>query len=290
MPQTDPYGRPVGLGRGRLAAFLSGLATLPQRALGASEMMRTQGPYDPAAPVEAAMLPLGISAPRAVLGAGKLDLSTLPSLYLHRKAPERIASNYAQSAFDVINDAGKNVANMSVTYIPKEKTVYVNGLYTNLPGSPLDVGNTARQLNPSAHIIGAKDIRTLLMAIKNEYPEATKIEAFRASGARWGEGAIKKLDADAALNIPKISDERMQQYLAGADAAKSKYLAEQGPRLPSLAELQQRAPQETGGSQDWLQEVMPEGNYWRPRARRVSEMTDAEFADFERALRAMEGQ
>ena len=48
---------------------LSSLATLPQRAFQASEQMRTEGTYDPAPAVEAALLPMGTGAVSGVKAA-----------------------------------------------------------------------------------------------------------------------------------------------------------------------------------------------------------------------------
>lgn len=60
--------------------LIHGLTTLPQRAFGASEQMRTEGPYNPQPILESAMLPMGtgavagapIAAGETALGAGML--------------------------------------------------------------------------------------------------------------------------------------------------------------------------------------------------------------------------
>lgn len=75
---AEMAGQPSGMA-GLLGGAYDALGLLAKRAFGASEMMRTQGPYDPAPMVDAAMLPMGTGAIAGVpLRAGEIALGSGP--------------------------------------------------------------------------------------------------------------------------------------------------------------------------------------------------------------------
>src|SRR3954464_1098294 len=97
-------GMPEHYGREKLmdpmAAGLTGLTSLPERAFEASEGMRQGGPYDPAPAVEAAMLPMGtggiagvpMAAGEAALGSGIIQPKLIGG-YRGHDLPSAIQSN-----------------------------------------------------------------------------------------------------------------------------------------------------------------------------------------------------
>jgi hypothetical protein len=80
LTPLDTLKRYASAPRRAIEGAIGSVLTLPQRAFQASEQMRTEGPYDPAPAVEAALLPMGTGAVagvkaapgEAVLGAGPI--------------------------------------------------------------------------------------------------------------------------------------------------------------------------------------------------------------------------
>jgi hypothetical protein len=104
-----------------LGGVAKGLATLPQRAIGASQTALDTGTYNPAPVLEAAALPMGtgalagvpMKAGEAVLGAGPVkglfdysrlhEVPSVPQVDLPRYAPPR---GVPQRVLDITNDPG----------------------------------------------------------------------------------------------------------------------------------------------------------------------------------------
>jgi hypothetical protein len=91
--------------------------------------------------------------------------------------------------YDLMNEQGKKVGSMSATWQPHRGEVYVSGMQSDLPGT-VDPGSAAAQANTNAHSLGAANIRSIVEALKNEFPKAKAITAARSSGARQGPAAV----------------------------------------------------------------------------------------------------
>src|SRR5262245_61473051 len=153
------------------------LATLPQRAFGASEMMRTEGPYDPKAPLEAAGLLVGSPiTPRGALGATlKRNLDA-----------EAFLGKGGGRSYD-IQVPGRPDMPLNVRYDPVKKDIYVSWMGdprapTTEKGAPTAQGTPAN--------IGLRETKSVFEELRKEFPEALTVSGYRISGARTKEGSM----------------------------------------------------------------------------------------------------
>jgi hypothetical protein len=111
----------------------------------------------------------GLGAKAAAPLAGKLS----PYAAALALIPKKMMSSGGVKAFDIANDAGKNVA----------QTVITQGQHGGLKDLWVDWIGSAWGGPPTENALGAKEIRSLIPEIKKHYPEAERIGGFR-SGAR----------------------------------------------------------------------------------------------------------
>lgn len=238
--------RPSYLVRG-LDQMIGGLMSLPSRAVRASEQMRTQGEYDPRPALETAMMGPMASFPMAAARGFAGDPSVLSTLYLHARPPGRMRPS-SSNAFNLVNEEGRTVGGLETTYNPLSKDVHVDYISSNMP-SPLERGSLAAESNWASQSIGPKDIRSLIMGLKHQFPEAESVSGFRVSGARKAAGDYMLME-DALMRLPQVSPERMEAYLAGRPP---------GPSVP------QRTPERAQSLERLLRSLFEESSPPPPR-------------------------
>lgn len=274
---------------GAIGSGLKSLATLPERATrAAGELQRTGDMYDPGPALETAMLGPMASFPMAL--RGKMDPNLLAALYLKRF--EGNTGEPLMHGFGLLDQTGKSVGHMR-TSVYKYPDVYVENIRTN-QRTPLDVYNLARQTNMASQAIGPRDIRSLMMGLRNEYPTAETVSGYRISGARAAPGsdAVERMlnpetGSNARMRIPQFTPEQMQAYMADAPPV----VRGQGPRprpqnmseaeSARIAQLQaERAAEQQPGY--WSLENMMA----RARARDPTSMQSQQFREQAAAIQA----
>jgi hypothetical protein len=191
--------QPAGLGSLLRGAY-EALGLLSKRTIGSSEMMRTQGTYDPAPMVEAAMLPMGtgavagvpMRAGEAVFGAGPIRrLPSMDSLQVLPHPSIQNLKNYSRVEIVDLSKArtpqdgvgGMNwEANKRGEYAPPlfegyaDKPVAVRketGEYVILDGNHRSVNAVNRgDKNLEMYVIDAKDYAPQAAGLK---PQPSKI-------------------------------------------------------------------------------------------------------------------
>jgi len=83
--------------------------------------------------------------------------------------------------YQVIDDLGQHILDMNTTFNPQNKRLYVD--WVGLRGAE-NMTNTEMQ-DLAAGRVGPKDMRSLLMALRNDYPEMRSLTGERISGARY---------------------------------------------------------------------------------------------------------
>jgi hypothetical protein len=85
---------------------------------------------------------------------------------------------------------GEHVGGLNVMYDPRAKDIYVAGIDSIKP-PVIDRMSTPGLANHLSQSLGYSDVKSLIGALKNEFPEAETISGWRTSGARLlspGEG------------------------------------------------------------------------------------------------------
>lgn len=125
----------------------------------------------------------------AVAGASKVGGMLahdprLAALFLHLKNKVEFGP-WVNHEFDIFHDSGKRVGNALITYGP-DKDVHVDMIRGEIGAvkSPFDRNSYAYQSNRMSHGLGTKEIRSLLTAVKQQFPNAETVSGFRISGAR----------------------------------------------------------------------------------------------------------
>jgi hypothetical protein len=182
--------QPAGLGSLLRGAY-EALGLLSKRAIGSSEMMRTQGMYDPAPMVEAAMLPMGTGAVAGVkMAPGEMALGAGPIRAYH-------GSPHDFDRFDLSKArTGDGTAAFGEgAYFAENEAVaraYRDTLSRDKPGSMYEVNINA----DPAHFLdwdkplsagSPKQIQDAFNQIANSRPEIKErfYEAFRNQEPGW---------------------------------------------------------------------------------------------------------
>jgi hypothetical protein len=103
------------------------------------------------------------------------------ALHLMPMLKERLG-NLTTAEYKVLNDAGEHALDLHTSFNPKNKSLYVDWVGTPSQaqiGVPLD-----QYMQQAANTVGPKEIRSLIGALKTEYPEMKSITGIRISGAR----------------------------------------------------------------------------------------------------------
>jgi hypothetical protein len=252
----DTLRRYASAPRRAIEGAIGSLATLPQRAFQASEQMRTEGPYDPAPAVEAAMLPMGTGAVagvkaapgEAVFGAGAVRKvktpKEAPGEILAPEAPANVSGTAAEQTAPAVIRRDTSVAD---PYITGAQRVAFPDIY----GDPRQIAaRAAAQVAPEhpalkqlfgvnrqdLYDIGQQgrrqgNIETQLWASDKPRPNAA------AQGIMTPANAQRLIDANAeALKYPELArgmdawyvmDPMYQQMerLVGPERAKAEYRA-----------------------------------------------------------------
>lgn len=160
------------------------------------------------------------SAPGALAGAGSID-PMLAALYLKRSG--RYGTNeLGHSWMDshILDESGKRIGNLSTAFDPATGNVHVESIHTD-KRSPFPKFSNAREANDRSHALGPSDIRSLVTALRAEYPAATSMTGYRVSGARDLAGKVDELAArdaagneiNASIRLPKVPQSAVNQYL-----------------------------------------------------------------------------
>jgi hypothetical protein len=138
-----------------------------------SENMRMGGDYNPAPVVETLGMLAGggASAARALGTEG--SLAALGLRPMRDPVPgvidiETLRSGGNDKLFDIVNELGKRVGWTAITPRPVQKNLYVNEIQG--AKGPLSFGTA--------------DTRSLIDALKQEFPWAESVSGYRTSGAR----------------------------------------------------------------------------------------------------------
>lgn len=141
-------------------------------------------------------------------GLGKTAGKFAPAaLALMAKKMHPMYAGTGKQNFDILNDAGKAVANLQTSYIPTTKNVYVQW-----------IGSPDESILKGVNELGPSEIRTLLKEIKKAYPEAELLSGFRISGARGSKG----ITDDTVVALPGASEEA-KDYVKRHRARKAEY-------------------------------------------------------------------
>jgi hypothetical protein len=142
----------------------------------------------PMAMIDAAsMLPTGGGSALAGKGLGLAALHLLPFMgddILEEAAPTA-AKYFNSKQFHLVNDLGHAVGNAEFSYNPELKRIWIHGIES-------DEG-------PSS--IGTADTRSLIAALRKEYPEAETVSGVRISGARKA-GRVYRPSEEVTVKLP----------------------------------------------------------------------------------------
>src|SRR5215467_5121469 len=108
-------------------------------------------------------------------GLGALTLKRFASMGLY----DRI--------YHMMNEEGSKVGKITTSWKPHRNELYVSGMQSDLPTTV--PGTEAARANDAAHSLGLSNIRSVVEALKKEYPKAESITALRTSGGRYGAAA-----------------------------------------------------------------------------------------------------
>lgn len=112
----------------------------------------------------------------AAKGLGVAALHLMPML----KEP---LGGLTTAEYKILNDAGEHVLDLNTSFNPKNKSLYIDWVGT--PGNEqTDLMPLEQRLKQAANTIGPSEIRSLIGALKTEYPEMKTITGLRISGAR----------------------------------------------------------------------------------------------------------
>jgi hypothetical protein len=162
--------------------------------------MRLGGDYNPAPTVEALTMMAGGGAPAArVLG----EEGSVAALGLLPKVKDTFG-NITTAEYKALDEAGKHVLDLNTSYNAKNKSLYVD--WAGLPQSPeTDKLGLDQYIKQSANAVGPKEIRSIIGALKQEYPDMQSITGIRISGARKAAEEAKpgSYVADPVLRVRK---------------------------------------------------------------------------------------
>lgn len=211
----------------------------------------------------------GLSAPTAL--AGGVTDPMLAALYL-RKMQGRPYHSPNTASYHLLDDTGSKVGTLGTTYDPKIKDVYVEGIYSDA--------------NKPAHSLGLKDIRSLMMALRGEHPDASTVSGLRVSGARQQADAVDRLvgsvdhpDANAQMKLPQFKPEQLVEYQSKAPTPESRAKAEYREATRRAREDLQHQQRAAAGDIDFAAREWP-----APRPRDPAYVQQEEFMQ---ALRSM---
>jgi hypothetical protein len=188
-------GMPEHYGREKLmdpmAAGLTGLTSLPERAFGASEQMRQGGPYDPGPAVEAAMLPMGtggiagvpMAAGEAAFGSGIIRPKPLIEGY-HGTA--------SRTPFDRLKTSGEDVG----VHLSTNPTT--SALYSLTPEAGVGLAEASPRTMPVVADIN-KPLRYPANPVDWRDPNMVMgfLDHFLADGYKFPKGALSALESAA---------------------------------------------------------------------------------------------
>ncbi len=243
------------------------------------------------------------SAPMAMAGSLSTD-PMLAALYLQRR---KMSDNvFGESRYNLRNENAEKVGRMNSTYDPRMKDIYVEGIYSNKP-SPFKGDPTkeaALDANGASFSFGPRDIRSWLMGLRLEHPEAQTISGHRVSGARVmgkSENDIINPDApyglrtrnhDTTVKLPQFTPEQLAAYQAKAPTPEK--LAAAQYREGMLREAEQAAYAEQ--QRQWqAAQALPRNMHRDPAYVQEEELMralrqDREQRDAERRLQTRFGQ
>jgi hypothetical protein len=187
-------------GAGAVAALTAGhMAELPKQMFESSENLRQGGDYDPA-PFVKTIGALTGGAPLIGEDASLAALGLVPRVGKNTST-DLIWGGKGAHSFDIVNELNKPVAATWLTQ-PNPKTLHVEMIRALDPENPENFLFNSYGQGP-ANVLGTKEIRSLIPAIKKHFPDVEKIEGYRISGARdkartEAETAGKKLPSGMA--------------------------------------------------------------------------------------------
>jgi hypothetical protein len=109
--------------------------------------------------------------------------------------------------YEMINEEGQQVGRLTANWTPHKRDIYISDVTSNLP-SPHPHGSIPAQANSASGSLGFGDLRSVVDALKQEFPRAETISGLRASGSRYGPaGAARGTEgASTSIRIRKSQD------------------------------------------------------------------------------------
>ncbi len=102
--------------------------------------------------------------------------------------------------YQLRNDVGDNVGHLTASWEPHRRNIYVADVSSTLP-SPYPHGSIPAQANYASGSLGFSDLRSLVEALKQEFPRAETISGLRASGSRYGPAGTARGTEGAPTSI-----------------------------------------------------------------------------------------
>jgi hypothetical protein len=137
------------------------------------------------------------------------------------------AGEYGYHKYRIYNEEGKNLHPLDVHYQPR------SARFRDQPNM-LDVSWIGGDYFNDPNKLGLSNTRSLLMALKGDFPEAQTIAGYRVSGARGRPGGA----ADTKMRMPSFPPEQMQRYMEARDRILGSLPQE--PPLPPLEDIVSR--------------------------------------------------
>jgi len=146
---------------------------------------------------EAGKVPPTQRAPGEAAVKGAIDVASMLAGGAPKALPAALyllPMKRVPGSFDIINDAGKKVAESFMHYQPVKKNVYIDFIDAN-------IGPHAQAFDPAMeNSIGAKEMRSLFSSIADEFPDALTASGKRIGGARAKQGNMNTV---ATFKLPR---------------------------------------------------------------------------------------
>lgn len=102
-----------------------------------------------------------------------------PQLLVEGEYGDKRAGQYM-----IQNEHGHDLGHIYLDYDPKGKRVYVPEM-ESYSKSPLGNNSAATKVNAGAHSLGTANVKSMVRALQNVFPDAEMVFGDRASGARY---------------------------------------------------------------------------------------------------------
>lgn len=103
--------------------------------------------------------------------------------------------------FHLVDEGGQKVGSLVANWVPHKRDIYISDIQSSLP-TKYPAGATPLEGNELAGSLGHADIRSIVEALKDQFPRAETVSGLRVRGARAGPAGTGGAEVKVRIRPP----------------------------------------------------------------------------------------